>query len=452
MSYKDGQSDNLDWWYDAQIKRYMTQVVRLFSQFRVREYTRDGEYYNRVPARYADASRLVSHIVRNNSENIINSSPMITCAISAIRMSPELRHHPHHVDTAQVTEREFDYTNNQYTNNAGNLYTVQKYMPTPYIMDLQVDVWTTNTDTKLQLLEQIMVIFNPGVQIQDHKNAMDWSSVFEVTMKDLSWSNRSIPTGVDDVLDISTLNFEATIWINPPTKVRRQQIIQTIIKNTFANEDVEGLGYDAQIYDFFRTVPEEDQKIITPKQYECLVEDGKATLIDPQGDPANWRDLIEMTGYLNEGSVLKLNTTNDVENQVDLITGSISYTSNPNVLSFTEIADTIAPDTLDPLTRIVNPDNAQPDNGLPSADFGQRYLLTADIHAGNTAWNGSVAKADDIIQYNGSSWAVVFDSSETSDVFYITNNNTGKQYVYTGSQWQNSWEGQYNPGFWRLYL
>ena len=66
MSIEDGKSNNLDWWYDEQIKRYMTQLVRFFSQFRVREYTKDGVYYNRVPARYADTSRLVSHIVRNN--------------------------------------------------------------------------------------------------------------------------------------------------------------------------------------------------------------------------------------------------------------------------------------------------------------------------------------------------------------------------------------------------
>ena len=62
---------NLDYWYDEQIKRYLLQVIRIFSNFKVREYTKDGVSYNRVPARYGDASRMVANILRNNSEMLL---------------------------------------------------------------------------------------------------------------------------------------------------------------------------------------------------------------------------------------------------------------------------------------------------------------------------------------------------------------------------------------------
>lgn len=453
MSIEDGKSNNLDWWYDEQIKRYMTQLVRFFSQFRVREYTKDGVYYNRVPARYADTSRLVSHIVRNNSENIINSAPMITCAVAGIKANPDMRRNPFHVDTAQVAEREFDTSEAEYTANSGNLYTIQKYMPTPYSLDVQVDLWTTNTDTKLQLLEQILILFNPGVQIQNNKNAVDWSSVFEITLENINWSNRGIPTGVDDILDIATLNFDVNVWLNPPTKVKRQQIIQTIVQNMYANDDVEGIGYDSQFYDFFRSIPEDNQTIITPKQYECLIKDSTATLIDPTGNPAiSWRELLESYGIIQADSTIKLNTTNDIENTNDIITGTISYSPDPTVLNFNLISDTLDPNTLDPIDRIVDPMAAQPGAGLPAPQIGQRYLLTQEINSGNISWGGGSAKIDDIIQFNGTTWVVVFDASETDTRQYVSNSNTGKQYLFTGSRWQNSYEGTYNPGFWRLYL
>ncbi len=42
----DGKSDNLDWWYDKQIRRYLIQLIRIFSHFNVREYTEKGVNYN----------------------------------------------------------------------------------------------------------------------------------------------------------------------------------------------------------------------------------------------------------------------------------------------------------------------------------------------------------------------------------------------------------------------
>jgi hypothetical protein len=157
---------NLDYWYDEQIKRYLIQLVRVFSNFKVREYTKNGVSYNRVPCRYGDMSRMVASILRNNSENSLNSAPMITVSIQSIQPARDRTAEPFLVDTRQVAEREFDRNNNTYTSEQGNLYTTQRYMPVPYNLTIQVDIWTTNTDTKLQILEQLFVIFNPSIQLQ----------------------------------------------------------------------------------------------------------------------------------------------------------------------------------------------------------------------------------------------------------------------------------------------
>ena len=42
---------------------------------------------------------------------------------------------------------------------------------------------------------------------------------------------RAIPSGVDDIIDISTLTFTMPVLINPPAKVTKQTIIHTIIDN-----------------------------------------------------------------------------------------------------------------------------------------------------------------------------------------------------------------------------
>ena len=80
---------NLDYWYDGQVKRYLQQIIRVFSHFQVAENTENGVNYNRVPCRYADASRMVASILRGNSENVINSAPFIACSIQGMQVARE---------------------------------------------------------------------------------------------------------------------------------------------------------------------------------------------------------------------------------------------------------------------------------------------------------------------------------------------------------------------------
>lgn len=445
---------NLDYWYDEQIKRYLIQLVRVFSNFKVREYTKNGVVYNRVPCRYGDMSRMVASILRNNSENALNNAPMITVSIQSIQPARDRTAEPFLVDTRQVAEREFDRDNNTYTSEQGNLYTTQRYMPVPYNLTIQVDIWATNTDTKLQILEQLFVIFNPSIQLQSNDNPLDWTSVFEVELTDINWSSRSIPAGVDENLDISTLNFMVPIWISPPAKVKRQTIIQQIVTDVHKVANINDLGYSQEYYDFFGSMPVDAELVITPNDYRVQVTGASAILVRVDGQTSKWSDIIEMQGELTATSLIKLNIANSVapEDEV-LIVGSVTASpTDPSVLIFNLDQDTLPTDTLVSTDKIIDPTVSSPGNGLAPATLGQRYLITEDISAsGYPAW-GVDAKDQDIIQYNGSIWQVAFDSSTVTSVQYLTNNYTSKQYKWTGSSWISSYEGEYNPGYWRLVL
>ena len=56
-------------------------------------------------------------------------------------------------------------------------------MPTPYTLSMKADIWTSNTDQKLQLLEQILVLFNPALEIQTTDNYIDWTSLSVVYLR-----------------------------------------------------------------------------------------------------------------------------------------------------------------------------------------------------------------------------------------------------------------------------
>ena len=67
--------------YDEQIRRYILQFIRLFSGFSVKtgKKMKDGttDYFIRVPASYGDISRIAATIMKGNSENIVNSAPLL---------------------------------------------------------------------------------------------------------------------------------------------------------------------------------------------------------------------------------------------------------------------------------------------------------------------------------------------------------------------------------------
>ena len=476
---------NMDYFYDAQVRRYLLQFMRIFGEFKVSEGKRGGvTYYNKAPVRYSDMSRMVAHILTKGGENMINSTPFIATSIQSLLIARDRTQDPTLVSKVQIAEREYNTGTASYGTGQGNLYSTDRIMPVPYNLTMQVDIWSSNTDQKLQLLEQILILFNPSLQLQQNSNPLDWSSLFEVELTDIQWSNRSIPAGVDETLDVATLTFVMPIWLNPPAQVKRQKIINSIIANVYKTTSVADLGYDSDIYDFFRTLDGEmETQTITPNNYWVSIDGTEATLFKtaPTGTPAesvyddgtmvkaNWNDLLEVLAPqsaggtvagasvdiadipLTTGSTLQLNINSDIES-TSLITGTIVRSSIDTAkLVFTVDNDTLPTTTQTDVTRIVNPESNYPGDGTIDAELtGQSYLLTNEIVGDN--WGSLSADVHDIVEYDGAKWIVSFDASSVSDTHYVKNLFTNKQYKYENSSWTSTHEGQYNPGYWKLNL
>lgn len=225
----------MQYWYSAQIRQYRLQFIRAFSNFTVKT-GRGGPNgepeFIRVPCRYGDATRIAASIVRGNSENKILAVPFISCYIQSMTMAADRRQDPQLVVPVSVNERKYDEEQQKYTNEVGNRYTVERYMPVPYNLSMQVDIWSDNLDIKEQLLEQILVLYNPSIDIQTSVNPLDWTVLTYIEMQDsITWSSRTIPVGTENPIDVATLIFKIPIWINPPAKVKKQSIIQQIVTN-----------------------------------------------------------------------------------------------------------------------------------------------------------------------------------------------------------------------------
>jgi hypothetical protein len=183
----------------------------------------------------------------------------------------------------------------------------------------------------------------------------------------------------------------------------------------------------------------------------------------PESPPSNelWPAVIGAYGVLRPGiSQLRFDSRYSDESQI-IGTISIDPTDARFLLIDLDI-DTLPQNTLEPVDAIINPLASGPGvNRLPLPMAGQRYLILEDIGDQSndqpaSAWGDLVAKANDIIQYDGTGWVVVFESEAGVNVQFVTNITTGLQYRWLGSDdgaaWVKSYEGLYVGGEWSLVL
>jgi hypothetical protein len=237
----------MQYFYDGQLRRYITQIVRLLSNFVVK-YS-DGTLV-RVPVMYGDADRQAAAIINQNSENAVASSPRIAVYVSDLDLARDRLGDSTYVGKLHIREREIDPETGEYGYTQGNNYTVERLMPTPFDLTVKVDIWSSSTDQKLQILEQILTLFNPSLEIQTTDNYIDWTSLSVVELQDVVFSSRSVPVGTNSAIDIATLNLKTPIWMSPPAKIKKLGIITNIIANIYEDKSdpvpdyIDGLGND----------------------------------------------------------------------------------------------------------------------------------------------------------------------------------------------------------------
>ena len=451
-----------------------------------------------IPVRYGDMNRQVASVLKKGSENIVNSAPFIACYVKSLDLARERLQDPTFISKINIRERQWEYidenpdsptygeTIQDYGNTQGENYTVERLMPTPYTIQFAADIWSTNTEQKLQIIEQILVLFRPAMEIQTTSNYIDWTSLSYVELSGITWSNRNIPQGTDVEIDIANLAFNCPIWITTPAKVKKLGIITKIIANiyteptgTIGNGDLVFGNPNAQV-------------IVTPGNFSILVADNTAKLMhagenafgtDLQDIPVkngtriNWKFLLDLyPGSFRSGLSYIALTKPDGTSVIGYLTINPLDESEMEVMNMTFDGDTVLNSDIHDLTNtyirgtinaIINPTTFNP-GATPGIDT--RYLILEDINTNPlvsvddapTAWkkygqNSTndvrfVAHANDIIQWDGTQWNVIFDTTVTQPVTYITNSYTGVQYKWDGNEWTKTVDGVYNPGEWRLVL
>ena len=449
------------YFYDNQIRRFLVQFARIFSNWYVTK-GKDpagNDILVRVPIQYGDQSRQVSTVIANNSPSSLPSTPMITYYISALEYDQTRTQSPYFVDKTSVRRRTFNEDTQQFEQTQGDAFSVERLMPVPYTLRITVDFWTSNYNQKLELLEQLGVLFNPSMEIQSTDNFIDWTSLSVVYQDRLTFSSRTIPVGSGNPIDIMTWTFYMPIWISSSAKIKKLGVIYKIIASIFQGNALTDMQDDDLLLG--------TRQKITPYGYKLLLL-GNSLQILPDGQPfypnnesmdlptnpntnVYWQAFLNVYGTVRPGisQIWLENPYMDTE-----IVGTIAFNpTDDRLLIFNIDPDTLPQNTLGAVDSVINPSVKAPESGLPNAAAGQRYLIVEDIGSNiplsaTEGWGALVAHENDIIEYDGviGEWFVSFDSTLLTNVQYVTNLTTGLQYRFVNNAWMKSWEGWYAAG------
>jgi hypothetical protein len=463
------------YFYDEQLRRFLLQFTRIVSNFQI-EYGNETNGVNqaaliRVPVRYGDASRNAQVIIQENSRNSMPASPLMTFYISSLDYDRPRMQEPYFVSKVNVRQRTYDSETDTFEPTQGNAFTIERLMPVPYKLGITLDIWTSNTNQKMQLLEQMLTLFNPSLEVQSTDNFIDWTSLTVVELDSITWTSRTIPINADNPIDMATIKFNIPIWLSSPIKVKKLGVVERVIASM----------YDAQ-GDLNNAVTNNDlllgtRQIITPYNWavvlignklQCLQQ--RSIVEEPDNDTLTpteivpdsnllWTTVIGTYGVLRPGiSQIRLTQADESE-----VIGTIALDPNDDRFVLFDIdTDTAPQNTLDPIDAVINPLISGPQDGLDSAIEGQRYLLTESTGSEENvgpaaAWVGAngrslIANANDIIEYTNNYWRVVFRAVGQAGGQYVTNITTGIQYEWNGDAWVKSYQGVYPGGTWSLVL
>jgi hypothetical protein len=453
--------------YDNQVRRFLIQFAKIFSNWYVTrgKDPNGNEILVRIPIMYGDSSRQAATIIANNSASNLPSAPLITYYITGIEYNQKWTQDPTFVDKLNVRQRAYNQDTQSYETTQGQAFTVERLMPVPYTLRVNVDFWTTNYQQKLEIFEQLATLFNPALEIQSTDNFIDWTSLSAVFQDGITFSSRTIPVGTNNPIDVMTWKFYMPIWISTSSKLKKMGVIQKIIASIYKGSALLDVQDDQLLLG--------TRQKITPYGYKVLLLGNRLQLLPANEafNPSNdalalpdspntnlyWSALLNVYGAIKPG-ISQIWLQNPYMDD-DIVGTIVPDPNDDRFLIYNIDQDTLPQNTLAPVNSIINPQLTGPNAGLPGPMPGVRYLIVEDIgSAGATtvSWGGLVANANDIVQFNANTgqWFVSFDSQASTTVQFVTNLTTSVQYRYVNADgmWMKSYEGWYDQGDYSIVI
>lgn len=226
------------YYYDQQIKRWTLQFMAIFQglQVQVGKWNTESDRLIDVPIHFGSPDKVVAALIANNTQNQPLRLPVMAAQIASINIATDRMH------GTGVQRRE------TYVPTGGlipdDMRVIHQRMPVPYDLEMKLGICVSNTDQHLQIIEQILPLFDPQLQIQSNDSIFSMTKLTTVELTGGPVFEQNTLLTTDTRIIQSMLTFKMPIWIEIPADVRRDFIEKIYIRigavNTAAatNEEI----------------------------------------------------------------------------------------------------------------------------------------------------------------------------------------------------------------------
>lgn len=202
-------------WYDQQIKRWVTQFMAIFSglQVQVGKWNTEDEQLISINIHYGSADRVVAALIAGNTQNKPLRLPIMAAQMSGLKLAKDRMH------GTGVQRRETYVPVGGLIPN--DVKVIHQRMPVPYDLEMKLGICVSNTDQHLQILEQILPLFDPQLQIQSSDAPFDLTRITSVELISGPDFEQNVVLPMDSRIIQSIMTFNIPIWISVPADVRQ---------------------------------------------------------------------------------------------------------------------------------------------------------------------------------------------------------------------------------------
>lgn len=227
------------YYYDAQLKNYILQFMAIFTglQVQIGKWNTQEEQLISVPVHYGAPDRVTAAILADNTQNKPLRLPTMSAYLRGFN-----------IDSSRMSGVGFE-RRQAYVPLGGlvpdDIKVIHQRKPIPYLLELDLSIYASNTDQQFQIVEQVLPLFDPQLNIQTSDGIFDWTRLTHVLLKNITVDS-NYPIGTDRRIVQCTLSFEMPVWIDTPADVRSDYIKRIMIRigtvSTDSNDSFEIIG------------------------------------------------------------------------------------------------------------------------------------------------------------------------------------------------------------------
>lgn len=235
-------------YYNHQLRNYLVQFMAIFANMEV-SVGKTGDVdprLIRVAIKNGSEDRVVADIKSANTQNKPIRLPLLAANLTNVVLAPQLRK-----GVGQTRRHAQMPTGGEFPT---DIRVVRQRMPVPYVATFDLGIWASNQDQHYQIIEQILMLFDPILHIQTSDDVDDWTRLTTCELVGINFDEQ--PPGADRRLIQSTLNFEVPIQISAPVEVHNKFIQDIFIRigavnsasktseDIIADLDAQGITYE----------------------------------------------------------------------------------------------------------------------------------------------------------------------------------------------------------------